>query len=474
MNETVFIAWGGNKELAEAVSELLRDKGYSVEVGGEIDPKSKEFYLGSSILQQLDLASRAVIMAQRSPRETRQAKSQDSTTEFRPNLMFEWGYLIARIRPPYHHVFLIGIRREELPSNLQGLRGATEIEIADNETMAMAIAGKFLADVTQVPVDPLRAFENWPEWITWIREQATEKEAPDNTRLAAGLIHTIQPAFYLGETQNFQSIVSEMRGARVSTSELQAARSLANAACEYYKLTFDPRRKPELADVKAIQEALLVPPTEDYDTCELTAWIEVIRNDFLGLCYRRMAESTEGDSSCRMYLERALNSFMKARESLNTLAVQANDPILKLWKGYVMRNLGRTHSELGQESDGQMELKEALIARQDSYATLRASNLEKSVLSQMLFEILLVELDLLKHGYAPPLNTLREVVASLKRSKPSIRPLSLWHRTLAQAKSVAESFGIRDVVQELSIIEHRYDEDLQLARESRNNDFARK
>ena len=60
----VFIVWGGNKELADRVSEKIQDHNeFNVQVGGE-DPNA--LFIGTTVLQQIQMSSIAIILVQNS------------------------------------------------------------------------------------------------------------------------------------------------------------------------------------------------------------------------------------------------------------------------------------------------------------------------------------------------------------------------------------------------------------------------
>ena len=94
MKANVFIVWGGNKELADKVSEKIKDmKEFNIQVGGD-DPDS--LFIGTAVLSQIRMSSVSI------------------------NLMFEWGYIIAGFKSKNVHVFLIDMDEKDLPSDLRG------------------------------------------------------------------------------------------------------------------------------------------------------------------------------------------------------------------------------------------------------------------------------------------------------------------------------------------------------------------
>jgi hypothetical protein len=93
LEDLTFIAWGGNRNLALKLSENLTKLGFKNVVGGFADKRQDaDEHIANRVITQMRRCSRAIILAQGE-------KQQDGTFAFRPNLMFEWGYLLARLSP---------------------------------------------------------------------------------------------------------------------------------------------------------------------------------------------------------------------------------------------------------------------------------------------------------------------------------------------------------------------------------------
>ena len=460
MKGTVFIAWGGDANLAQAVATVLEKHGYSTQVGGnEKDPLQKDFYLGPQVLKQLNRASRAIILAQYPPEKDDKEKDDKSveatTLTFRPNLMFEWGYLFSRLLPAYLHVFLIGIQRKGLPSDLVGI-WSKEINLSSIQEMAEIIAKCFCEEAEQVPVDPpIKAIVDWDNWKNRLKKQTTGEEAPDDIRLAAAIMHSIQPAFYYNELSFLHSLIAGIETTAKSSPELQKSKEIAGAAYTYYNLTKDPSDKPDRGELFILKASIDGSSNNIDSNSTLYAWIEVIRNDFLGLCYRRMAESVVDVQYRKEYLECAVKSFSKALELLNNMGEEIMDSYWRLWQGYVYRNLGRVYSELNMKCKGQYALCNAHSSWNHVYADFQARE-APDLLVHIASEFVLIELDLLKYGYKTSIRTLEDAVSTLERKKPPIQSLAVWIRAIAQARELAEDLERKDIVKKLDNIANDY------------------
>ena len=66
MKGEVFIVWGQNCRLAEAVAKELNRKDFHATVGGS-DQYTDTHYLGQNVMNQMSSATRAIVLAQWPP-----------------------------------------------------------------------------------------------------------------------------------------------------------------------------------------------------------------------------------------------------------------------------------------------------------------------------------------------------------------------------------------------------------------------
>jgi len=292
--EVIFIAWGANKQLADAVADALRKQGYSPQVGGDLDLRAEDSFLGNQITKQISQAPRAIILAQwpAEGADRRRRNRPDIATvaaQFRPNLMYEFGYLTARLQPSCLHLFLIGIRRVDLPSDVLGIR-AEEIPAQGIPEMAAEIVRRFEANVKYTSINPVNLFIDWSNWKHRIRRQITNQEAPEHW-LGEALLHSIQPAFYMGELATINGYCKPTNGV-VERPGLNAAKRILSQVVELiWVADSEDADHIRLADLRPVERALALElsglPGGPSDN-----WFDAIRLDYLGLCqYSRVPSS---------------------------------------------------------------------------------------------------------------------------------------------------------------------------------------
>ena len=106
MTENIFIAWSGNKDLADELAKVSEaDSRTKTIVGGGLPV---DMFVGEQVLEQINRCNLAILLV------------EDKNGHISPNLMFEWGYIMAKLTSKNIHAFLINKGSGELPSDLLG------------------------------------------------------------------------------------------------------------------------------------------------------------------------------------------------------------------------------------------------------------------------------------------------------------------------------------------------------------------
>ena len=466
----VSVVWGGNRTLARAVGKKLEEHGFDAHVGGQ--ETSRSVYDG--IIRELRRASWAIILVQwPTERALEQVAGEpasaihsdqkihandDCDHRFRPNLMFEWGFLDCRLRDPDRiQEFLIGISRKDLPTDLQGLRDVQEIELRSPGEMADTIVAHFLQSLRPVEVEPFDVLKDWQHWKKWVQRQRSGDEAPDNLRLAKVLLHSIQPAFYLGELDSLSDLlkaIGEIEPNRIS-EEVADARRIVQGACEYYKLS---ERQRSGADYpwREMQRRLAEPAQANSDP--VFYWLEAIRLNFLGRSHYELHRTAQQEQQKLRHLGDATKELEQSLELFKKLSKGGGpDHPLILWHGYVLRNLGlayeanqgRDQTEASDKADEYFA--QALRLRKDAYAAL-SQDVNVVISDQILVETVLVELDLMRRRGQSKAGDFNEIVSLLQQKSPKCKLAGVWKQALVEARDSGTLLGEVGAVEELNAL----------------------
>ncbi len=147
-----FIGWSGNQELAKELARKIEQHTKdSAIVGGGV---FEDMYVGAQVIKQMQQCSCAILLVE--------DKGEGAISA---NLMFEWGYLIARLPVNNIYTFLLNKLSRDLPSDLLG-SWAVELEVdratQTDEEIAQIIFS-FLAEKinTHREVNYFDLFNNW-------------------------------------------------------------------------------------------------------------------------------------------------------------------------------------------------------------------------------------------------------------------------------------------------------------------------
>lgn len=135
MKGKIFIAWSGQDTLAKEVKVHLEENDFIGIVGGE-DQKSTGLFVGYTVLNEINHCNQAIFIVQ---------KKADG--KISNNLMFEFGYALAKFKPNKIHVFFVDIEQNDqiIPSDLHGI-WAEFFKDAPQTSVAETIVEKFLSN----------------------------------------------------------------------------------------------------------------------------------------------------------------------------------------------------------------------------------------------------------------------------------------------------------------------------------------
>lgn len=94
-----FVAWSGNHSFALALAAHIdaQDKGIECIVGGSSVGGIGGKTVFDTVMEQMKQCDQAILLVQKHP----------VTGKISPNLMFEWGHLMAKLPPNKVHNFFI-------------------------------------------------------------------------------------------------------------------------------------------------------------------------------------------------------------------------------------------------------------------------------------------------------------------------------------------------------------------------------
>lgn len=373
------------------------------------------------------------------------------TTGRNPNVFYELGFAHALKNS---RAILITQNIKEAPFDIADMnhiiystddfcRLKKDIQIAIKSTDE-TIQGK--------PVKPSSAFKDWE---IWRKKQIEEAECEES--LGRAILHSIQPAFYYNEIDSLYDSIKVIQEKEISLKELKEALAVTKYACEYYQKTEYLSKKPSIGKLTTLKNGLSEQAICHTDST-LSNWIEVIRNDFLGLCLRDMAELEQDADEKRKDFERAKKSFEEALKSLDQIGKnnEEEQEILNLWRGYVYRNLGRVYDILNNKDRAKETLKKAFDSRNNVIKHM-SLGMPDIINSQLELETSLAELDILECDPKDKENEIKikRICEKLKERKPTIRPIVVWSIAIDQAIELVKKHkfdNCKEILKKLNVL----------------------
>jgi len=337
--EKVFVAWGGNQELAQAVGLELSKHGYNGIVGGGIPT---DMYIGTQVFSQIHQCTRAIILVENT--------CPDAANPFSSNLMFEWGYLTAKMDPRKLHVFLLGESKKNLPSDLAGI-WANEIHNASKTTEQVTeeIVHLFIEAASRpIDIDKMEIFNQW-NGIKRSLGEYPNSPVFSEIECAHYLIHCIEVCYGYMEEEQFRALIERIKP---SSSALLFSLQVVKANITLFgesngltqKLSFDT-----FSELKSLFESKFDFTNQDRN---LHLWLKYFCSCRLGLLYMLIMRSEDFEEEhILIYFQKANDCFTDALQVLSEIAKTYPQEAIytKLYEGYLYRDFHRINSIIGDE-----------------------------------------------------------------------------------------------------------------------------
>ncbi len=191
--DNIFIGWSGNRALAERIANKINNHSSKKAIVGGGEPK--DMFIGAQVLGQINRSNFALLLVE-----------DKENGEVSPNLMFEWGYIMAKMSVNNICTILINKSPRELPSDLLG---------------------------------------------TWVFEISYDKEKDDPERVVAEIYDIVERNFSeIGDNKNYFNLIDRWNQifVRLKTNKPEDNKELAEyllmgCLAAYYYMDNVPLRK---------------------------------------------------------------------------------------------------------------------------------------------------------------------------------------------------------------------------------------
>lgn len=358
LTEKTFIAWGANEELAVRLSSYLDSKKIDNIVGGHSARFGEDSdHLPQRVISQMKQAARAIILAQG-------VKQPDGSYAFRPNLMFEWGYLLSRLPTGSIMVVYIDTPREAGPSDLQGALSEVLPSNLKKSRKAEWIANQFLKRPPNIRFSAFDVCYDWSKHKIFLKNQIDQESAPSPSKFEKTLLTSFIPAVYNNDIGFLRQVIDKVRESGENANNTYLI--LANGICsyvEYVTSNYNNYRKTKFSELK-----------KSFSNCANShdTYVAAIARNYMGKCLLKQCQ-LESDASKRIdLLKYAELNFRYSLVEFERSPLDSRS--LNIWLSFVYRNLAIATFEIEGRSMNSLEYSElALKAREDVFLSLSSS-----------------------------------------------------------------------------------------------------
>lgn len=357
--EKIFIGWSGNQSLANALGEKINAKGVNQAIVGGGRPT--DMYIGAQVINQINDCDLAILLVE---------KKKD---EISPNLMFEWGYLVAKLSVKYIYTVLINMPVNELPSDVLGswvFEEKFDRESTTEQALAERIYEKFEKAFGQDrEMDYFDVIDDWKNRFFGVRhpEKITERE------LCEYIVFGCLAAYYYGDNGELKDAVKGL----VCSDELQDVVHFAKAYIDVFLDSGNMRNPLNDEQMYNSREAFeTVLSRKRKLTPKLDAVIDILSYDAYGLACSLYLKNTDLSEEERAYFENLSKTNLEtvlARLLDFENSYQDNRSVVTLLKAYIYNDLAQLHRQKEGEKEIYLQyLEKSVEARRGIYQIVKS------------------------------------------------------------------------------------------------------
>ena len=219
----IFIGWSGNKNLADKLAKLINEEGkFNAIVGGGVP---SDMFIGAQVIDQINRCKKAILLA------------EDNKGSLSHNLMFEWGYIMAKLNFDDIHVFLINKKSRDLPSDLAG-SWVSEIEVdrekENDEEIAQKIHAIFAPNASRHKnVVYFDYINNWKQVFVYLTDDVADSDQETFDYVFTGCM----AAYYYSDYQNLRVLLNQLSVNKMTLSFINFAKAYIDVFIDSENLT---------------------------------------------------------------------------------------------------------------------------------------------------------------------------------------------------------------------------------------------
>ena len=349
----VFIGWSGNQPLALCLEKLINSDEHEAIVGGGTP---RDMYVGAQVINQINQCSYAILLVENISDEGAISN----------NLMFEWGYIMAKLPHTCIYTMLIDKESRDLPSDLQGTwvspiaRTAPDGTRKADEVLAFEIYNKFKGefDSAQSKSDLFDVINGWKR----VFSNLIEKRVNDEIKKIKYILLGCYAAYYYTDNEDLREVLDEISGSPMLNDVVDFAKAYIDVFLYSDNMTRPISRRQFRGLCEVYRDTL------DRKRCldkELDLFMDILCYNAFSLAYVFYLRNDDFDDETRAdYADIALEYLADIENTLEKFEEVRQDECLSLLiKSYLYNDRSHIYRDYVQNED---ELKSNLLKSVDS------------------------------------------------------------------------------------------------------------
>ena len=335
--DNIFIGWSGNLSLAEQVASLINNNSPKKAIVGGGVPK--DMFIGAQVLNQIDRSNYALLLVE-----------DKDNGQISHNLMFEWGYIAAKLSVNNICTILINKSSRELPSDLLGT-WVFELNYDRKNETEEQFANKIF-DIVQRSFGEseeknyFNLIDRWNQ--VFVRMQTTKID--NDQEMAEYLLLGSLAAYYYMDNIPLRKFLNNISGSVALNEIVNFVKGYTDLFIESANMT-KPLTQDSVFNLMQIYESTLASRTHISE--EIDILVEILCNDVYGLaCSLFLKNDGLDQETIEFFSKKALECYDKALSLIDEFTKKNNSICLwQLLYSYLYNDLAQLYHHVFNDMD---------------------------------------------------------------------------------------------------------------------------
>lgn len=360
--DNIFIGWSGNQSLAKALGEEInRSRTYKAIVGGGTPTN---MYIGAQVIDQIKESDYALLLMEKKEGEAISA-----------NLMFEFGYILAKM--PVNRIFLVLINMEstELASDIQGTWVFKAKKFDRSERNEADFAHELYADFVEFEksrmlVGQSNYFDYIDQWEKCFSDLKTDSRISTND--SEYIILGCLAAYYYNDYKELHDHLNVIKYDEAVSNIVYFAKAYISIFLDSGNMRY-PLNDDQMMTCKDTFESIL--EREHTLSPKLDRILDILVHDAYGLASMLYLRNKDIDEDEREYFESLCEKHcLEVFNLINEYREQFGDDnkvLMNLFDAYICNDLAKFYQNRSEEDKHVQFLERSVKSRKELFKSVQ-------------------------------------------------------------------------------------------------------